>query len=120
MDADKQEKLHQKELDLKIADVAQEVVSFGSTPWTVEPNTYKSADGHTYTHDLAARTIRYNKRTHGTCEICVHHFWNGSHIAPTDPTEWPGITVRVHLDAGDYVKQAKIAAAIRAVLEREL
>lgn len=80
-----------------------------STTWT-HPG-YKE----TIKHDPGARTFRK-----GDQEIRVHHFWNGAHsFHPEEPSEWPGITVRLRLPGGRYDLQRKLVAQIKKLIDEE-
>lgn len=53
--------------------------------------------------------------------IRVHHFWNGSaSFHPEQPTEYPGVTVRVSIPAGRYDLQRKLAERFREVIDEVL
>ena len=112
---------------MKVMDTAVAAVA-DSLRWTWNPERWQMASP-TYKHpqaDYDVETSPGAREFHLTDErgnrdgtsIRVHHFWNGSaSFHPEQPTEYPGVTVRVAIPAGRYDIQRKLAERFREAID---
>jgi len=110
-------------LDSEVAGVA---ASFSWHNWVMDKPTYTqtSMQGSYEVETSPGAREFHHTDGHGNREctsIRVHHFWNGSaSFYPDQPTEFPGVTVRVHIPAGRYDLQQKLAERFHDVIEEFL
>lgn len=110
-------------LDSEVAGVA---AGFNWPQWEMDPPTYtmRALQGDYEVEKSPGARDFHRTNGHGNrdgTEVRVHHFWNASaSFHPEEPTEWPGVTVRVTLPAGRYDLQQELAEKFRQAIEEVL
>lgn len=109
-----------KALDNKVAEVA---ANLDWPQWEMDKPTYKHPQVD-FEIDASPGAREFHRVNHGNRDgtsIRAHHFWNGGHsFHPEEPSEWPGVTVRVTLPAERYDLQQRLAEGFRKLIEEVL